>query len=162
MDLELDPNAKEFVPDSSRSSGGGSDLAPPVSLTDPKKKTAAARIHSDWSQSSHWPSEAEIKRAALLAWEGRLTSVEWMFIDDINITDIPQDQMENLTSIVKWRVGITNMTHASQLGSILASIKCTMLWLEIMELSKKETKALVTTLYDGQWPGSLQGVLCVS
>ena len=112
------------------------------------KRTEANKIRADWSEPSHKPSEAEIRRAALLAWEGRLTSVEWMFIDDINITDIPQDQMENLTSIVKWRVGITNMTHASQLGSILTSIQSTLLWLENMELSKKETQALVITMRD--------------
>ena len=43
---------------------------------DPQKKTEAAKIQADWSHSSHWPSEAEIQRAALLAWEGHLTSVK--------------------------------------------------------------------------------------
>ena len=90
------------------------------------KRNEANKIRADWSQPSHVPSEAEIKTAALLllAWEGRLTSVEWIYIDNINITDIPQDQMENLTSIVTWRVGINNMSHAIQLGSILASVHC--------------------------------------
>ena len=148
--LELDPNAKEFVPDSSRSSGGGSDLAPPVSLTDPKKKTAAARIQADWSQSSHWPSEFEIKRAARLAWEGPLTSVEYLRIVDKRITDIliPRDQMEKLASIVTRRVWIDNMTHTDQLGSILANVKCPVLWLRRMDLSNAETRALVTAMRD--------------
>ena len=150
MDLELDPNAKEFVPDSSRSSGGGSDLAPPVSLTDPKKKTAAARIQADWSQSSHWPSEFEIKRAARLAWEGPLTSVEYLRIVDKRITDIliPRDQMEKLASIVTRRVWIDKMTHTDQLRSILTSVKCPLLWLRRMILSDTETRALVTAMRD--------------
>ena len=112
------------------------------------KRNEANKIRADWSQPSHVPSEAEIKTAALLAWEGRLTSVEWIYIDNINITDIPQDQMENLTSIVTWRVGINNMSHAIQLCSILASVQCTLLWLENMELSEEETQALVTTMRD--------------
>ena len=53
------------------------------------KRNEANKIRADWSQPSHVPSEAEIKTAALLAWEGRLTSVEWIYIDNINITDIP-------------------------------------------------------------------------
>ena len=144
--IELDPNAKEFVPASSRSRGGGSNLAPPVSLS--QKKTAAARIQADWSQPAHWPSEAEIKRAALLAWEGHLTSVECMRIVDRSIRDIPWGHMEKLASIVTEKVTISNMTHTDQLSSILANIKCQLFWLRRMDLSDTETWALVTAMRD--------------
>ena len=110
--------------------------------------TEAAEIHADWSQSYHEPSEAEIKRAALLAWEGHLTSVEYMRIWNISITDIPRDHMEKLASIVTRRVWIVNMTHADQLGGILASVQCSDLWLDLMELSEAETRALVTAMRD--------------
>ena len=110
--------------------------------------TEAAKIQADWSQYSHKPSEAEIKRAALLAWEGHLTSVEEMTIENISITDIPRDHMEKLASIVTEIVRIDNMTHADQLGGILASVKCPWLVLYKMELSEAETRALVTAMRD--------------
>ena len=56
--------------------------------------------------------------------------------------------MEKLTSIVTGRVHITNMTHTDQLGSILDSVKCSMLVLYYMELSQSETQALVTAMRD--------------
>ena len=115
-------------------------------LIDPQKKTEAAKIQADWSQISHWSSEAEIKTAALLAWEGHLTSVEHLRIVDKSIRDIPRDQMEKLTSIVTGEVYIYNMSHNDQLGSILASVKCPLLWLSRMDLSGAETRALVTAM----------------
>ena len=84
------------------------------------RRTEADKIQADWSQEFHNPSEAEIKRAALLAWEGHLTSVEYMMIEDISIRDIPRDHMEKLASIVTQGVLVINMTHTDQLGSILA------------------------------------------
>ena len=108
----------------------------------------AARIQADWSQEYHVPSEAEMKRAALLAWEGHLTSVKYMRIENISITDIPRDHMEKLASIVTGIVRIYNMTHADQLDGILASVKCSELELWRMELSKVETRALVTAMRD--------------
>ena len=108
----------------------------------------ADKMQAVWSQWSHVPSEAEIKRAALLAWEGHLTSVENMRIVNISITAIPWDHMEKLTSIVTERVWIENLTNTDQLGSILASVKCTEILLIEMELSEAETRALVTTMRD--------------
>ena len=87
-------------------------------------------------------------RAALLAWEGHLTSVEYMAIVNINITDIPRDHMEKLASIVTEAVSIVNMTHADQLGGILASVQCPVLMLYKMEMSEAETRALVTAMRD--------------
>ena len=124
-----------------------------MSLSDPQKKTDADKIQADWSL-SHSPSEAEVKRAALLASEGYLTSLKCMEIGDINITDIPRDQMEKLASIVTWRVWIDNISHADQLSSILASVQCQELGLWRMELSEAETQALVTAMRDRvQWVG---------
>ena len=113
-------------------------------------KIQAWMIQADWSRSSHEPSEAEIKTAARLAWEGHLTSVEYLRIVDKRITDIliPRDQMEKLASIVTRRVWIDNMTHTDQLGSILAYVKCPVLWLRRMDLSDTETRALVTAMRD--------------
>ena len=113
------------------------------------RRTEAAKIQADWSQSSHEPSEDEIKRAARLAWEGALTSVEYMRIQNLSITDIRRDQMEKLASIVTVGVIIHKMTHTDQLRSILASVKCTQLWLITMDLSEAETWALVTAMRDG-------------
>ena len=115
---------------------------------DPQKQTDTAKIQSDWSDESHMPSKAQITRAALLASEGHLTSVEWMVIQDISITDIPQAQMEELTSIATRGVVIQLINHADQLGSVLACIKCPYLWLGNMELSEAETRALVTAMRD--------------
>ena len=94
------------------------------------------------------PSLSMLKTAALLAWEGYLTSLENIRIEDISIRDIPWDHMEKLASTVTERVYIYNMTHTDQLGSILASVKCTVLWLRRMDLSDTETQALVTAMRD--------------
>ena len=108
----------------------------------------ADKMQAVWSQWSHVPSEAEIKRAALLAWEGHLTSVENMRIVNINITESPRDHMEKLASIVTQTIYINNMTHTDQLGRILASVKCTKLMPHDMNLSEAETRALVTAMRD--------------
>ena len=112
------------------------------------RRTEADKIQADWSQELHRPSEAEIKRASLLAWEGHLTSVECMRIKDTSITDIPLDHMEKLASVVTGTVNINMMNHADHLSSILASVKCKVLWLNMMELTDAETRALVTAMRD--------------
>ena len=114
-------------------------------------KIEADMIQANWSGHwrPHWPCEAEIKRAALLAWEGYLTSVENLGIQNLSITDIPRDQMEKLASIVTGAVNINNMTHTDQLGSILASVKGYQLGMYKMDLSDTETQALVTAMRDG-------------
>ena len=107
----------------------------------------AARLQKfDWL--NYEPTLSEMKTAALLAWEGYLTSVEKMSIVNIDITDIPQDQMEKLISFVKEKVSINKMTPSSQLGSILASVKCRVLELKNMKLSQADTQALVTIMRD--------------
>ena len=78
-----------------------------------------------------------LKRAVRLAWEGHLTSVEYMDIRDMNIKNIPRGHMEKLASIVTRRVW---MTQADQLGGILARVKCPVLCLRDMELSEAETR----------------------
>ena len=91
-------------------------------------------------------TKAEIKKAAQLAWEGHLTSLKCIDIRNMDITDIPQDQMEKLTAIVTWVVWIDNMTPTSHLSSILACVKCPGLVLCNMELSEENTRALVTAM----------------
>ena len=112
------------------------------------RRNEADYIQADWSNGLYRPSEAEIERAALLAWEGHLTSVKYMIIKNISITDIPRDYMERLASVVTGLVHIQMMDHTDQLGSILANIKCTRLFLCNMELSEAETRALVTAMKD--------------
>ena len=112
------------------------------------RRTEADKIQADWSDQCHTPSEAEVKRAALLAWEGHLTSVKYMIIMNVSITDIPRDHMERLASVVTDTVNIHRINHADQLGSILGSVKCKELWLCDMELSEVETRALVTAMRD--------------
>ena len=101
-------------------------------------------------QSSHIQKKAELKRelkrAALLAWEGHLTSVKYMHIRNINVSYIPLAQMEELTSTVTGRVRIDNLINISQLSSILTRVQCTELVLRNMELSEENTRALVTTM----------------
>ena len=114
------------------------------------RRNEADKIQTDWSQESHDPSndEDEVKRAALLAWEGHLTSVEYMSIARNSIRDIPLDHMEKLASIVTGRVTIARMANTDQLGSILASVKCLELELYLIKLSEAETQALVTAMRD--------------
>ena len=116
------------------------------------RRTEADKIQADWSSVNEWrnPSEAEIRRAALLAWEGHLTSVEFMEILEKSITDIPQDHMERLASVVTSRVSICDKTHnlsSNVTCSILASINCPELCL-CMDLAIPETRALVIAMKD--------------
>ena len=117
-----------------------------MSLNDPQKLDDAVKIRADWSRASHRPRWDEVKRAALLAWEGYLTSVQFMSIENMSITGIPRDQLEKLASIVNRGVWINNMTHPDQLGSILGGVKCPWLSLWNMVLNETSTRALVTAM----------------
>ena len=112
-------------------------------------------IRATFSKCTYRPGKAEIKRAALLAYEGYLvrsegseSEVRFLNIENVSITDIPRGHMEKLVSICTYRVWINNMTHTDHLGSILASVQCTELMLYKMELSEAETRALVTAMRD--------------
>ena len=133
-------------------------ITAPLPLTDPQKRTDADKIKSAWSQPTYQPSVDEVKRAALLAWEGYIN-----FVKNMNIMsslsgrrtirmDISCTQMEKLTSIVTESVIIGNMTPTSQLGSILAAVRCPKLALgssfDEMVLSKEDTRTLVTAMRD--------------
>ena len=78
-----------------------------------------------------------VKTVAILAWKGYLTCMERMAICDVNISDIPRDQIEKLASIVTGTLDINNMTHADQLGSILASVRCSVLEEESLKCPTK-------------------------
>ena len=113
------------------------------------KQSAADKIQSAWSQGSHEPSVEEVRSAALLAWEGYLTSVKYMDIRNIDISDINSDHLAKLASIVTDSVYIRNIRHNNQLSSIMASVQCRELVLWDMSLSLTETRALVTAMRDG-------------
>ena len=87
-----------------------------------------------------------MKTAALLAQEQYLTSVKYMRIEDMDISDIPSDQMDKLASIIIEGVWIHKMTPGSRVSHILASVQCSGLGLENMELSKENTRDLVTAM----------------
>ena len=94
------------------------------------------------------PILPEVKTAALLAQEGYLTSIDWLRIENINISDIPNNHIVKLASIVTEGVIIYNMIHAKQLASILVSIKvkCPGLRLDNMQLSLADTRSLVISM----------------
>ena len=110
------------------------------------REIAAKLQEADWLD--NWPTVSEVRTAALLASEGYLTSQKRMKIGYMDITDIPRDQMEKLTSIVTEKVYINNITPTSRLGSILAGVQCSELWLSSMDLSEENTRALVTAMRD--------------
>merc|ERR1712110_746168 len=64
----------------------------------------------------------------------------------MDISDIPQAQMEKLAAIVTDTVVIGNLTPTSHLRSILAGVKCPWLELDDMELSEENTQDLVTAM----------------
>ena len=103
---------------------------------------------SDVLNLTYMTSVPMLKTVAMLSWESYLTCTGKLLIQDINITDIPSDQMEKLTSIVKHQFKIDKMTHTNQLGNILASVKCERLVLKYMELSERESRALVKAMRD--------------
>ena len=111
-----------------------------------KKQTEADKIQTAWSQYSHVPSVAEMRRAALLAQEEYLVEVKYMNIVNMDISDISSDQIEKLASVATKKVWIFNMTPASQLGGILTSLQSRELLLCNMELSEADTRALVTAM----------------
>ena len=83
------------------------------------KKSYADNIQAAWSQSSHKPSEAELKTAAQLAQEGYLSSVKYLRISHNNISEIPIDQLAKLASIATYQVIINKMSHSTQLGTVM-------------------------------------------
>ena len=65
---------------------------------------------------------------------------------NMDISDIPSDQMDKLASIVTQIIGIRNMTPTSRVSSILACVQCPELWLGNMKLSEENTRALVAAM----------------
>ena len=101
---------------------------------------------SDWLLS---PSVSMVRLAAQLAWEGHLPSVKEMLLQDMDLSDIPRDQMGKLASIVTGWVHINNMTPATHLDIILERVRSTQLGLQKMSLTEPQTRALVTAMRDG-------------
>ena len=102
-----------------------------------------ARISkSNWL---NYPNLPMVRLAAQLAWEGHLPAVEKMELKNKNLSDIPNDKMGKLASIVTNSVSINNITPAS-LDLILESVRCSKLGLMNMRLTEPQTRALVTAL----------------
>ena len=134
-------------------------ISAPISKADPQKQTEAYKIQAAWSQWSHFPSEAELKRAAELAQEGYLSSVKFMKIINKRVSKIPSDNIGKLVSLVTDTVFIANMTKKiehwididnknafRQLDAILANVQSEVLRLEYMWLNEENTRALVTAM----------------
>ena len=85
----------------------------------------------------------------MLACEGHLNSFEDLWLNNVDITDIPTEQMGKLTSIATESVKIINMTPTNHLGNILANVKTRQVHLEKMALSEADTRALVTAMRNG-------------
>ena len=91
------------------------------------------------------PSLSMVRLAAQLAWKGHLRSVKKMRLENMDLSDIHQDHIFKLASIVTQDVKIDNIMPAS-LDIILESVRCSELWLWNMRLTEPQTRALVTSL----------------
>ena len=111
------------------------------------KKEEAAQIKSTWKE-NHRPSVAQLRSASKLATDGYLTSLDFLNLKKINITDIHSDQISKLSMIVSKKYLIWGLKHSNQLSSILANVRSTELSLLSMNLDQTETRALVTAMED--------------
>ena len=89
-----------------------------------------------------------VRLAAQLAWEGHLPSVKDMWLWDIDLSDIPRDQIGKLASIVTTGcVIINNISPATHLDIILKNVRSE-LHLHNMSLTEPQTRTLVTAMRD--------------
>ena len=89
-------------------------------------------------------SVAEITRAASLAHQGHLGSVEELWLD-VNLSSIPADHLASLVSRVKGSVCIENV-NGCDLITILDSVKSKCLSVWSQSLDSEETRALVRAM----------------
>ena len=106
----------------------------------------ARMSESDWLDDS--PSVSMVRLATQLAWEGHLPSVMEMELENMDLSDIPRDQIGELASIVTDKVDIDNITPATHLDIILERVRCPVLWLYDMSLTEPQTRALITAMRD--------------
>ena len=111
-------------------------------ITEVYSYIGARMSKSDWLE---YPSVSMMRLAAQLAWEGHLPSVENIRLVNTDLSDIHQNRLGKLSSIVTDSVVIVNITPAS-LDIILESVRCPKLWLANMTLTKPQTQALVTAM----------------
>ena len=110
----------------------------PIPKEDPQKQTEADNIQAAWSDERHVPSEAELKRAAELAQEGYLSTVKIMKIVNVDISEIPSDNIRKLASIVTDGLVIVNITPSTQVGAILASVQSSLKGMAIANIDISE------------------------
>ena len=85
-----------------------------------------------------------LSTAASLAKMGYITDVMGMWLEEIDISSIPSDNIAALTSVVTGSVNITKVT--GNIRTILASIKSRLLRIDNMTLDHDETECLLETM----------------
>ena len=95
-----------------------------------------------WKIDCLWsPSLIELKTLCELAQHGKLSSVNKMYLENIDITGLSLDA---LTSIVSDKITIDKVI--GDLTSILSSLKCKEIGINSQSLSKDETSCLLTAM----------------
>merc|ERR1711976_73394 len=121
---------------------------------DPQKQSEADNIQAAWSDERHVPSEDELKTAAELAQEGYLSTLKYIQIVNVDISEIPSDNIRKLASIVTDGLFIANITQSTQLGAILASVQSALkvmgiVNIDISEISSDQLGKLSSIVTDG-------------
>ena len=109
----------------------------------------AAFIRERWVESGEKaPSIYEISDAASLSHHGMLSSVEWMWLSNVDLACVPAEHLASLTSCVTQYVSIYNVSNCDII-SILESVKGQGLYISSQTLSSEETQALVRAMESG-------------
>ena len=90
------------------------------------------------------PSLAEIKCGASLAYQGLLSSVEILWLDNVNLASVPNQHLDSLISCVTGTLVIQNIS--GHLVTALNSGKSRALDIKYQRLGRDETQALVRAL----------------
>ena len=102
--------------------------------------TLATRIQSSWSSFSHDPSVAEVRCAAALAATGHLTSVENMWLRDLELPST-----EDMPSLARGSSKVHLDRVTGELGPLLFSLNCAELLIEDIELDHAATSRGVSS-----------------
>ena len=109
-------------------------------------ESLAARIRAKLDHSySRSPRVPEIRTAASLAHHGLLLSVQWMYLEDVDLASVPAEHLASLAACVRGGVKISNVSN-TDLSTILDSCKSRYLLLDNQSLSTAETQALVRAM----------------
>ena len=85
----------------------------------------AAQIQAKWSyQERGLPIISEITTAASLAHHGLLSSVEQMWLEDVDLTSVPAEHLSSLAACVTWRTYVDMNVDNCDFISLLDNVKC--------------------------------------